>query len=377
MKARICAALLLLVAGLSGCLKGKNNFLYVTGQGTNEVFGFTLHADGSLTPLGTPNFAAGSQPSSMAVHPPGDFFYIANFGGNALTLLNINTGNGELTVPPVNSALPPLTPPNIFNTGTGPLAVVVSPTAPRVYALNQISGNISAFLLDPGNGNLALITNPPQGSPNPLPAYGSFTAPTSMAISPKGNFLYVASPTQGQVFGFAVNNSDGSLAPVAGSPFAVGGTGGTPSWVTIDPSGRFLYVTDSAHNAVLGFSIGSDGVIAPISGSPFAAGVNPTSMTTDPGGALLFVSNTGDNTVSTFVIDAGTGALGAVSGSPFAVPGRAPGFLLSNGNFLYVAEQATNDIAIFSIGSNGVLAPAKTPTIGVAVSPQWISAASE
>lgn len=377
MKARLLSALFVFITFLSGCAGGHNQFLYLTGPATNEVFAFRAHSDGTVTPLGTPNFSTGSGPAGLAVHPPGDFIYIANSAGNNVTLLNINKGNGELTVPPTNAALPPspLIPPNIFNAGGGPVSIVIAPNAPRAYVLNQVSGNISAFLLDPANGNLALITNPPGNGPTSTPAYGSFTQPTGMAISPKGDFLFVASPSQAAVFAFAVNSGDGSLAPVAGSPFSMG-TGATPNALTVDPSGRFLYVTDPAHNAVLAFSL-QNGAPSPISGSPFAAGTQPSALTTDPGGAELFVANSGSNDISAFVIDANTGALGQLSGSPFASGGRGPGVIAASGAFVYVADQATNDLTIYAIQRGGVLAQVKGSPFNVPTSATAITLASE
>src|SRR6266849_1430736 len=294
MKARILASLLTLLMGLTGCVKGHKDFLYTAGPGTNEVFAFTMHEDGSLTALGTPNFSVGSQPSSIAIHPPGDFVYITNFAGANLTQLNINTGNGSLAIPPVNSAL-----------------------------------------------------------------------------------LFVTSPSTGTVSVFGVNNGDGSIAAVAGSPFAVGATGATPTWVTVDPSGKFLYIADSVHNAVLAFSIGTNGSLTAVAGSPFATGAIPTHLAASADGTLLFVSNSGDSTVSAYVINGTTGALGATTGSPFLTGGQSPGYLVATGAHLYVADTQTNDIAAFTIGANGVLSPAKGSPFNVPVSPAWIALVSE
>lgn len=377
MKASILASTLALLVGLTGCIKGHNDFLYTAGPGTNEVFAFSIHENGSITALGNPNFPVGSQPSSIVIHSPGDFVYITNFAGANLTQLNVNTGNGNLLVPPVNSALPPLTPANLFNTGGNPVAAVISSNAPHLYVLNQSPGNISAFLLDPSLGGLSVITNPPGNPAGAISTYGTLTLPTSMAITPGGGLLFVASPSTGTVSAFAVNNSDGSLAAVAGSPFAVGGAGATPTWVTVDASGKFLYVADSAHNAVLGFSIGTNGTLNAIAGSPFAAGANPTHLAVSGDGTLLFASNTNDNTVSAYVIDAGTGALGAVAGSPFATGGKGPGYLLATGATLFVSDTGTNDIAALNIGANGVLTAAPGSPFGVPVSPAWIAVASE
>jgi len=370
MKTRMLSALCIILCGLTGCVGGQKTFLYVTGPGTNEVFGFSVHTNGSITPLGAPNFAAGSGPSALAIHPPGDFFYIADTAGNTVTLLQINTGNGELTVPPTNSALPPVTPPNIFNTGNGPGALVVAPNAPRVYVLNQSGGNISAFLMDPSTGSLSVITNPPGNAATSTLTYGAFTAPSTLAMSPQGDFLFVTSPSQNAIFAFTVNNSDGSLAAVAGSPFTVAGT--APTGLVVHPSGKFLYATDATNNTVLAFSI-QNGALAQIAGSPFAAGTQPTGITTDPGGAELFVSNTGSNNISAYVIDANSGAIAQVAGSPFASGGRGPGFVAATGAFVYVADQTTNDLTAFSIGNNGALSPVPGSPFNVPTSPTWIA----
>ena len=222
-----------------------------------------------------------------------------------------------------------------------------------------------------------MISNPPGNGAGALPAYGTLTTPTSMAISPDGALLFVASPSTSTVSVFGVNNGDGSIAAVAGSPFTVGATGATPTWVTVEPSGKFLYVADSAHNAVLAFAIAGNGALTPVAGSPFAAGANPTHLTVNAGGTLLFVANSNDNTVSEYVIDAATGALGVATGSPFATGGRTPGYMLATGTNLFITDTTTNDIAAFNIGPNGVLTAVKGSPFGVPVSPAWLAVVSE
>ncbi len=372
MRARILAALCAALLGLTGCIKGSKNSFYAAGPGTNEVFGFTLHGDGSLSPMGTPNFSTGSRPAALAIHPPGDFFYIANSAGGNITLLDINTGNGELTVPPTNSALPPLTPPNIFNAGTTPISMAVAPNAPRLYVANRDSGDISAFLIDPTSGNLGAVS----GSPFKVdPSSATPTNPQSLAMSPKGNFLYTANPTQGTVTGFAIG-SDGGLTP-AFPPLAVGTPSVSPTFAMVHPSGNFLYLADPAHNAVLGFAIQSNGTLTPIAGSPFPAGSGAVALCVTPQGTFLYAANQGENTVSAYAIDANTGALGQISGSPFATGGNGPGAVLATGSFVYVADQNTNDVAAFAIGDKGVLTAVKGSPFPVPVSPASLIAVAE
>src|ERR1700704_73952 len=88
-----------IAAFLTGCASGHKQFAYVVGPGTNEVFEFRVQDNGTLAPLGTPNFAVGSNPVGVTAHTSGDFLYIADFSGNDVTLLDINKSNGNLSVP--------------------------------------------------------------------------------------------------------------------------------------------------------------------------------------------------------------------------------------------------------------------------------------
>lgn len=371
MKARILAALLVAM-GLTGCISGGKQFLYVTGPGTNEVFQFQIHSNGALTALTPENSAAGSNPVAVLIHPPGDFAYIANFLGNNVTLLAVNKGNGQLSVPVNTNPIPPSTPPNIFAAGTGPIAMAMGPAGTFLYVANQGSGNITGFTIDPTTGNLGAVAGSPfLITPGNTPA----SHPRSIAVSPKGNFLFVTDPALGTVASFSID-AHGVLTESAGSPFALG-AGATPAFVTVEATGRFVYVTDPAHNSVLAFSIQSGGSLSPITGSPFAAGNQPGAMTSGPQGAALYVANQGSNDVSAFVIDSNTGALGAVTGSPFLTGGKGPSYLAASSTFLYVTDATTNDVAAFTIGSNGALKAVVGSPFNVPTSPTWVTLVSE
>jgi 6-phosphogluconolactonase len=349
----VCAA-----GFLSGCASGHKQFVYVAGPGTNETFEFRVQPNGSLVPLGTPNFPVGSNPVALKPHPSGDFLYVADFSGNDVTLLDINQSNGNLSVPVSISIVNPVNPTNIFATDKGPVSLAMSPTAPFLFAVNQTAGDVTAYTVDPGTGSLGVLA----GSPFPIvPA----SHPSSMAISPKGDFLYIANATEGTIAVFNIAGN-GVLAQ-AGIPTSVG-AGATPTSIAVEHSGRFLYVTDPAHNAVLGFSIQTGGVLSPITGSPFLAGAAPAGLGIDPQGALLFVANSGSNNVSAYAIDPNSGALGQVTGSPFATGGVGPSAVAVDAetSFVYVTEQGSHDIAALAIASNGALQPVKGSPFGVA-----------
>lgn len=384
MKARTFSALFGLItflgiamAGfLSGCASGHKQFAYVAGPGTNEVFEFRVQSNGLLVPLGSPTFAVGSNPDALIPHTSGDFLYTADFSGNDVTLLDINASNGNLSVPVSTSIVQPNNPPNIFTTDVGPVAVAMSPTSPFLFTANQTAGTISAFTVDPGAGSLTASGTTPVLQPPPAPAPTPVDNPNSLAISPKGDFLFVANPPQGTVAVLAIGDK-GVLTYAAGSPFSVG-SGATPTKLAVEHSGRFLYVTDPAHNAVLGFAIQSGGALTAINGSPFTAGSTPTGLAIDPQGALLYVANSGSNSVSGFAIDSTSGALGAISGSPFPTGGVGPSAVAvdSTTSFVYVTDQISHDIAMFNIFSNGAIKPMTGSPVGVATAATAITVVS-
>jgi 6-phosphogluconolactonase (cycloisomerase 2 family) len=360
MRARTISALFNVIAVIvaaslvMGCASSHKQFAYVVGQGTNEVFTFQSQRDGTLVPLGAPNFPAGSAPVAMAVHTSGDFLYVVNFAGSNVTLLDINRGNGQLSVPVNSSVVQTINPINIFNTGANPITVVMSPTAPFLFVANQAAGTITAFTVDPGSGTLSLIGTTQVVQPPALPTAAT---PQSMAISPKGDLLYVANAVQGTIAVLTID-AKGVLGYAPGSPFSLG-VGVTPNSIVAESSGRFVYVANPAGNAVLGFTVGGNGALTPMSGSPFPSGALTSAVAVDPQGALLYAANTGSNNVSAFAIDASSGALGLLAGSPFATGGVGPSALIVDANttVVYVTDQVTHDIAAFSILSDGTLAP--------------------
>ena len=87
------------------------------------------------------------------------------------------------------------------------------------------------------------------------------------------------------------------------------------------PVPRFVYTGDAptaANNVVNGYTIdATTGTLTLISGSPFVAGSGVDSLTVDPSGKFAYVANGGSNNISGYTIDANTGALTPIPGSPW------------------------------------------------------------
>jgi 6-phosphogluconolactonase len=110
----------------------------------------------------------------------------------------------------------------------------------------------------------------------------------NFAVTPNGKFLFSVSYDSSRPIGinnavtvFAANATNGALTIVPGSPFAAGISAYSAS---VDPTGQFLYVVNQQADEQSSIEDGnisvysidaSTGVLTPVAGSPFAAGTTP------------------------------------------------------------------------------------------------------
>ena len=156
---------------------------------------------------------------------------------------------------------------------------------------------------------------------------------------------------------------------VASGALAVGGTSPTglsPWGVAADPSGRFVYVANRGDGTVSAFAV-TAGTPTPIA-TYSSGGTWPSAVVAEPGGRFVYVANVlGSPSIAAFAIDPITGALTAVPGSPFAVPGVEAMAAHPSGAFLYASTGSDHHIAAFRIGADGALS-------SVPGSPFWFDA---
>ena len=95
-----------------------------------------------------------------------------------------------------------------------------------------------------------------------------------------------------------------------------------PSISAIDPSGRFLYAVRSSNVALDAYAIDANtGALTPVDGSPFDASPSPYAIAVDLDGRFVYVGNDdAPDETSVFSVDQASGKLTAVHGSPFFSP---------------------------------------------------------
>lgn len=362
MKAFIRTLLLIVPAlAVAGCGSSSSAppiaFLYVVGKEANSILAFNETPSGAISGASLATFATQPIPVAMAATPSKNFVYVANSTSNVVSGYALNHSTGVLT--PVGTAISPT------KVGTNPVNVGVDSSGQFLFVLNQGSANISVFNIDATRGLLTEIS----GSPFTVPATAQF-----MTVSPTAGFLYLSNGAAGTISVFSIA-SNGSISQISGSPIAAGtNIAGT----AIDAKGQFLYAADSTSNTVAAFSIASSGGLSPVAGSPFAAGTQPVAVTVDPTGTKVFAANEGSNNVSAYTVS--SGVLTQVSGSPFATAGSGvltasqPVFVTVDvtGGFLFVANQGSGSVAVFSINpANGTLTIVTDPPLSTA-GPLWL-----
>ncbi|MGP0019809.1 MAG: lactonase family protein [Candidatus Sulfotelmatobacter sp.] len=380
------------------------------GSGLIETFAFTLNSgsiyDVSNNPNDTSNelCVLNGVPSSLVVDPAGEYAYtIINASSLCGTAANPSTTgilafkiNSNGTTTQVGSQVP-------FTEGTVTPCVPILPT-PINPPYCQLSSSTEQVPVVPG----------------------------TMVMDPSGKFLFVADRATtdstglyvpGAVSVFAIG-SGGSLTEAAGSPFFTStfattllqagldivsvaptptvfpaiGLNGVQNAVCSDvgnnpPTLEYLYAVDGLGNQVFEFSVSTTtGVLTNPStnklGEPsFPTDPTPAGVAVDPCNRFVYVSDSLTDKVSAYSMCNNTvtsqpipcsalspGALVAVAGSPFALPGstNSPGPLVVDpyGNYVYVLGNLSNTINALKISPiSGALAPINPATVATGIGP--------
>jgi 6-phosphogluconolactonase (cycloisomerase 2 family) len=305
-------------------------YTYVTNAGSNSVSMYILDtATGILQ--NRVDTSTGNQPAGIAVDPSGHYAYVANIDSNTLSMYSINSKTGALT-----------------SLGTipaeqGPAGIVVDPSGHYVYVSYVHSSLISMYSI---NSSTGLLTA--QGT-----VAGS-TQSYSIVVDPSGRYVY--SPT-GAIFMYSINSSSGALTALTPWYVNIGGA----SVAAIDPSGRYMYVTNENQGRIFMYSINSGtGGLTGI--GVISAGSHPIGITVDPSGRYAYAANMYAGTVSMYSINSSTGVLTSIG----TIGAGAYPFCIKvdpSGRYVYVGNYADATMSMYSINSDGTLKSLSPSTV--------------
>ena len=116
---------------------------------------------------------------------------------------------------------------------------------------------------------------------------------------------------------------NGTLRPVAGSPFADDQM--APCWVEITHNGQFLFTVNTASGTISRFAIAPGGALTLLGSTPLrgTGGVGAVDARLSPDGRFLYVDESKTGAVAAFAVHGGN--LTELPGSPTSLPtGAAP-----------------------------------------------------
>src|SRR5580704_745013 len=178
--------------------------------------------------------------------------------------------------------------------------------------------------------------------------------------------VYVTNLDSNSISAFTMNASSGALTAVPGSPFP---TGPEPTGAVIDPTGKFLYLPYSqifSNNGNLTGTVSisvyainaASGALTAVQGSPFQTDAN-SGITLDPSGKFLYTI-AAPSGISAFTVSAASGALTKIPGSTgdhFPTDSQVQGMAADPaGRFLYVATNNSLSVYRIDAGSGALTA---------------------
>lgn len=276
------------------------HFVYATNDATNTVAAFTMNADGTLTPIpGSPFPTLGTTPNGLAVSNDETLLFVTNFASNNVSVFDIES-NGALTLV---SGSP-------LGVANQPLSVFADSPDSLLFLSHSGPGSVGVYAVGSGGSSLTAIG----GSP-----FAAGGGERGLDVNAARTRLYVADGSNDTVSGFTIAGG-GALTAATGSPFAAGTQ---PTAVLLHPSLSVLYVSNDMTNDIYVYSIAGNGSLTSVQTASCGASCKGTAgMVIDAANNRLFAVNGGSSAapsrdVSVFDINPATGALTAVSGSPF------------------------------------------------------------
>jgi len=230
-------------------------YAYVANEDGGVIDEYSI-ANGTLNLVTTVPLTS---PISVAVNRAGTFAYVA-----------AGTAAGTVSVYPIQNGALAVTPTQTIACGNAPNEIVIDPFDRFAYVVNYTAGTVSQYSIDAANGTLTPIGTG-------VVAADPAAATSSITLDALGQNAYVTNRNAGTVWQYSINQTTGALT------FVSSVTAGTnPSWLAIDASGHYAYVTDRVvgGSTIAEFSI-TDGTLLPI-GTAQSTGTDPVSIFTAP-----------------------------------------------------------------------------------------------
>lgn len=286
-------------------------FLYSVSEvsGSPGVVGFSIGADGGLTPLNG-QASGGGGPCHIDINPAGTLIAVANYGGGSVRLIPIEA-DGKLGRPG----------PVVQHVG-GSGVVADRQRGPHAHCVRFDGAGRFVVVSDLGLDQLKVYRV--EGNtlvPHAEVPVGPGTGPRHFAFHPLLTMGFSINELSSTLTSFRYDAATGSLRSTGSVPTLPADFKGlnTTAEVRVHPNGRWIYASNRGHDSIAMFSIESDGGLAKPMGHVSTEGKTPRNFALDDHGRFLVAANQNSGTVVSFRIDPATGRCTPV-GSSVAVP---------------------------------------------------------
>jgi len=349
-----------------GSGSGSSGVFYVANQATNEVAGFSI-VGGKLSDVSGSPYTLSVQPRSLAVAPNGSFLYVGTLAGGTF-LYSVGSG-GALTIGNSGQAVS-------FDLAS---AMKVDPSGSWLLdAFATLSGGVQVNAIPITSTGTVDLARSEQS-----PAFNVTGASVNgLAISPDGNYVFVAAGTAGTL---VVPFAHGSSSPLGASnavtiqPLHANGSALS---VAVDPTNRLFYIGETLGNSsansgglrVFNYSSLGSATLTQASGSPLASGdLAPAAILPLASGDYVYVTSghgTSTGIVQGFAITTGGTATAptytiASAGNSVSAGTQPAGLAEDNsGTYVLAINSGGNpDLNAFTV-STGTLTSAVTSQTG-------------
>ncbi|KPJ90684.1 MAG: hypothetical protein AMJ53_13125, partial [Gammaproteobacteria bacterium SG8_11] len=350
MRLRWLTKVLVLIAGCGVCLSceadGIPRFAYSVNSFNNSISQFIIDRDaGRLIPNG---LAPSKQfPSAIAVHPSNRFVFATAQASNELQVYYLDQVSGRLTQ--VSSS-------PIQTNLASSFAITFDPSGRHVYVAGRISNNIMGFEFNPETAELTPINGMPVATQRRARQF--VVHPSGKYLYSVNVYSDTVSAFRIHESSGALSEMPGSPYSVGNAPVDIRapmddipeGITQAPYNITAHPSGDYVFVTNWMSASVTVFKVNqADGKLTLVEGSPFRSEPHPYDAIVSPDGRYLYSAHWASNTLVGFEINTKTGKLKRIKADAIATLGQAPVDLVfqATDNILCVANYYTHNIASF------------------------------
>jgi 6-phosphogluconolactonase len=228
----------------------SNKFVIVANYATASLALLPIRQDGGLDPLiqllqllgtGGPNKVeqTGPHPHHMVYDPAGRFLVVPDKGVD-----RIFTVEFDKTTPALKLAEPGFV---ATRPGAGPRHASFHPSLPIVYVNYEVDSSLSVNRYDSSTG----VLTPVQVVPSTPDTFVGANTSAEVEVDPTGRFVYISNRGSNLIGTYSIDSSTGRVSPVGWT--SSGGRG--PRFMKIDPSGTLLHAANELTDTIVTFAI--------------------------------------------------------------------------------------------------------------------------